>query len=288
LNLVGAASVLANHPIPTGTVACVAGQQVVTWTVTNSEFTVAEGGTGRTMKITALSVSQGTVSGIAVNDVLQPQSSAGSTETGTTTLPGTTTGDGVLEVTGEFFNPDGTVFVNPDGSVTNMQGAIVTLPWGMHGDADGGCPQGQQLSFRWHYSANGSSGSWSGTKSTTCPGSISEGPQAMEGALQVAPGTTLLAGYDFKSPGNSSTFSVTVTNPQVVFTVHCASGATPSQSTLTVSMPTATYTVTGQDWFPSCDQHSSIVYQGSIVVPNLCANGQIRLNAGGTFSASVS
>ncbi len=64
------------------------------------------------------------------------------------------------------------------------------------------CPPGTKINFRWHYSANGSSGSWSGTKSVICPGSLTMGPQAMEGDLKVSPGTTLKAGYDFTVPGN--------------------------------------------------------------------------------------
>ena len=151
----------------------------------------------------------------------------------------------------------------------------------------GVCPQGDKLNFRWHYSANGTSGSWSGTQSTVCPGSISEGPQAMEGDLKLAPGTTLMAGYDFTSPGNNTTFSVTVSNPQVVFTLRCVSGAISSQTSLTVTMPTTTYSVTGSGWFPSGDQHSPLVYQGSVAIPDVCGGGQVRLDKGGTFSAGV-
>src|SRR5262249_23763141 len=122
---------------------------------------------------------------------------------------------------------------------------------------------------------------------TMCPGSIIEGPQAMEGDMKLAPGTVLNVGYDFTTPGNNSTFSVDVINPQVVFTVRCVSGATPSQSTLAVSMPTDTYSVTGSACLPSGDQHSSLVYQGSIVVPDACNGGLVRFDKGGTFSASV-
>lgn len=149
------------------------------------------------------------------------------------------------------------------------------------------CPPAK-LNFRWHYSANGSSGSWSATTGTTCPNSISIGPQAMEGDLKIAPGATLMVGYDFTAPGNNSTFSVTVNNPKVVFIVRCVSGAAPSASTFTVSMPTQTYTVTNSAWIPSGDQHSPLVYQGSIAAPDLCAGGQLRLDKGGTFSATVS
>jgi len=152
------------------------------------------------------------------------------------------------------------------------------------------CPPGAQekANFRWHYSANGSSGSWSGTNSVVCPGSLTMGPQAMEGDLKVSPGTTLKAGYDFTVPGNKSTFSLTVGNPQVVFSVACVSGAAPSSPTLTVSMPMATYTVVGSAWYPSGDQHSPLVYQGSVIVPDLCGGGQVRLQQGGTFTATVS
>jgi hypothetical protein len=282
LSAFGAVAAFANHPILSGSLGCSAGQQVVTWSVTDSETTVATGGNGRTMTIEALSVSQGTVLGLSVGDVVQPQPLPGSTVTGTTTLPGTTTGTVTLTVTGHFFEPGGadTGIVDTESIGVTLSGACGTTPPTV-------CPQGQKLNFRWHYSANGSSGSWSGTQSTVCSGSISEGPQAMEGDLKVAPGTTLIAGYDFTSPGNNTPFSVTVTNPQVVFTLRCVSGATPSQSTLTVSMPTTTYPVTGSEWVPSGDQHSPLVYQGSVTIPDVCSGGQVRLDKGGTFSAGV-
>ena len=147
---------------------------------------------------------------------------------------------------------------------------------------------GQKINVRWHYSANGSSGSWSGTKSTACDGSVlTIGPQAMEGDLKLAPGTTLTAGYDFTIPGNTTTLTVTFNNPRVVFALRCVSGATPSQSTLTVPMSTSTTTVKDSAWYPSGDQHSPLVYQGSVTVPNVCGGGQVRLDKGGTFTTSV-
>jgi hypothetical protein len=150
------------------------------------------------------------------------------------------------------------------------------------------CPAGTKANFRWHYSANGSSGAWSGPKSIICPGSLSMGPQAMEGDLKVSPGNTLKVGYDFTVPGNKASFSLTVNNPQVVLTVRCVSGASPSQSTETVSMPSQTYSVTNDQWIPSGDQHSPLVYPASITVPDLCGGGQLRLDQGGTFTANAS
>ena len=46
--------------------------------------------------------------------------------------------------------------------------------------------------------------------------------------------------------------------------------------------------VTSDQWYPSGDQHSPLVYQGSVTVPDLCGGGQLRLDQGGTFTASVS
>lgn len=183
--------------------------------------------------------------------------------------------------------PSGTHIVAAHADWTADGGGSVDLTQTLSCGSPPPCP-GEKINFRWHYSANGSSGSWSGTKSTICDGStFTMGPQAMEGDLKVTPGTTLMAGYDFTIPGNNSTLSVTVNNPQVVFTVRCVSGASPSQSTLTVPMATTSYTVTNSAWYPSGDQHSPLVYQGSITVPDVCGGGQVRLDKGGTFSASV-
>ena len=126
------------------------------------------------------------------------------------------------------------------------------------------CPPSGNVNVRWHYSANGTSGSWSGTTSTSCAdGSVTMGPQSMEGDLKLSPGTTLKTGYDFTLPGNNASYTATVLNPSVTFIVHCASGASPSAPTFTVPMPTQTYPVSRDAWAPSGDQSSSLVYQGS-------------------------
>lgn len=150
------------------------------------------------------------------------------------------------------------------------------------------CPPGTSADLRWHYSASGSSGSWSGTQTASCPGSLSMGPQAMEGDLKVTPGTTLQVGYDLTVPGNHSTLTLTVVHPQVTVTVRCVSGATPTAATITVTMPTTTYTITGDAWYPSGDQSSPLVYQGASTVPDLCGGGQIRLDKGGAFTTTLS
>ena len=150
------------------------------------------------------------------------------------------------------------------------------------------CPASGKVNTRWHYSANGSSGSWSGTTSTSCTnGSVKIGPQAMEGDLKVNPGTTLKAGYDFTLPGNHNAYTALVVNPQVVFQADCVSGAPASPATFSVAMANQMYQVTDDSWYPSGDQSSSLVYQGSTSVPNVCSGGQVRLDKGGTFSATI-
>ncbi len=148
------------------------------------------------------------------------------------------------------------------------------------------CPASPpKVNVRWHYSANGTSGSWSGTGGAQCGQTITLGPQAMEGNLQVTPGTVIKAGYDFTLPGNHSPFTVSFSGGKVVFAVHCVSGATPSQPTFTISLPNQSYSVIDSNWYPSGNQSDPLVYQGSIAAPNLCAGGKLRLDQGGTFSA---
>jgi hypothetical protein len=147
------------------------------------------------------------------------------------------------------------------------------------------CPQGTKANFRWHYSAGGSAGSWSGTATQACGGSFSMGPQAMEGNLQVAPGATLKVGYDFTMPGNHNTLTMTVSAAQVTFAGSCASTGTPVA--FTVTMPAQSYSITNDQWYPSGDQSSMAVYQGSITVPELCGGGTISLAKGGTFTATL-
>ena len=151
-----------------------------------------------------------------------------------------------------------------------------------------GCPAGTKANFRWHYAANGNAGGWSGTATQACPGSVSMGPQAMDGNLQVTPGTTLQAGYDFTLPGNKNSLTMTASAAQVTFAVACVSGATtPSSSTITVPLSAQTYQITNDQWYPSGDQSSPLVYQGSVTVPDLCGGGKISLAKGGTFTTTL-
>jgi len=118
-------------------------------------------------------------------------------------------------------------------------------------------------------------------------GSLSMGPQAMEGDLRIAPGSTLLVGYDFTIPGDHSEATVSFLAGSVSFQATCVTG--PGQGTIVVALPDASYT-DPQDssaWSPSGDQHSASVYQGTTSVPDLCNGGLVRLQKGGTFTAAV-
>lgn len=167
--------------------------------------------------------------------------------------------------------------VNPD-QMWQLQTGVLTPP----------CPQDTKANFRWHYSAERSAGGWSGTTTETCPGAVTMGPQAMEGNLIVSPGDTVQAGYDFTLPGNNTALTLTVSNAQVVFDVACASGATPSQPSFTVTMADQSYSLAGSQWYPSGGQSSPLVYQGSAAVPDLCGGGSLDLAQGGTFTATLS
>jgi hypothetical protein len=115
---------------------------------------------------------------------------------------------------------------------------------------------------------------------------ITMGPQAMEGDLKVSPGTVLMAGYDFTIPGAHPAQIVAFTNARVVFQAQCADGG---GGTLVVPLGDSTTSVPAKSsaWYPSGDQHSPAVYQGSIIVPDLCGGEKVSLRSGGTFSADL-
>ena len=89
---------------------------------------------------------------------------------------------------------------------------------------------------------------------------------SMEGNLPVNPGDTIRAGYDFTMPGNHPGTTVTVTAGIVQMNVVCPDA---SAQTLTITLPVQSYTVGANDnsWYPSADQTSSLIYQGSTMAP---------------------
>jgi hypothetical protein len=116
---------------------------------------------------------------------------------------------------------------------------------------------------------------------------ISMGPQAMEGDLKVNPGTVLRAGYDFTIPGSHPADTVQFVNASVTFQAQCVSGTGGGTIVVSLSGNAITVPKNNSDWFPSGDQSSPSVYQGSVAVPDLCNGGLVRLQSGGTFSADL-
>jgi hypothetical protein len=236
--------------------------------------TLANGGT--------LTVSS---AGISSGNPLSPTNVAAGTYTMSATAP-----------SGYEFVGCGQTGVTTSGSPPTSASQSVNVPAGGSGVGNfyvastaPPCTSGTNVNVRWHYSYNGSSGSWSGTYGVRCPGTVTSHQQAMEGNLQVPPGATVLLGYDLTAPGQNNV-DVTVTDPTVTFEqVACVNGSIPTATSFSETLPSATYTgVNGGAWSPTDQQSSSAAYEGSVTVPNLCNGGLVSLQQGGIFTASIS
>jgi len=112
--------------------------------------------------------------------------------------------------------------------------------------------------------------------------------QAMDGNLQLSPGTTVQAGYDFSMPGPHPAAKVVFPEAKVTFAASCGSGT--GGGTITVHLSKGTYVDPlndGTGWLPSGDQSSLASYEGSAIVPNLCHGGLVSLAQGGTFTSNL-
>jgi hypothetical protein len=152
------------------------------------------------------------------------------------------------------------------------------------------CEQ-RDVTMRWHYSVSGSPGSWSGGAAVADNGRVVTLKQSMEGDLRVAGQQTINYGYAFALTGaaaHEAPYYVSVTGAQIVFPeIQCGAG-TPVTTSLVLPLPDQTYLAAGPNWYPSSDQYSSLVYQGSAVVSSqLCPQSTVRLKNGGVFSATV-
>jgi hypothetical protein len=110
---------------------------------------------------------------------------------------------------------------------------------------------------------------------------------SMEGNLPIRSGDTLRAGFDFTVPGDHPADTVTFSNINVSLNVQC-----PDKTTVTLNIPMPNQTFTdpahdGGDWFPSNNQNSPLVYQGSITVPSICGGATGHAPKGATFTANL-
>jgi hypothetical protein len=128
------------------------------------------------------------------------------------------------------------------------------------------------------------------TQTVAAPAAISISG-SMEGALKIHPGDTVYGGFDFTAPGSHPAETVSFAGGTVTIIGTCSNGQTDNLGTIAIPAYTLALAASDSNWYPSGDQSSSAVLQGSIQAPsNLCGGGSAYLNApsGATFSTSVS
>src|SRR5262249_33518700 len=117
---------------------------------------------------------------------------------------------------------------------------------------------------------------------------ITMGPQAMEGDLRVSAGDTLQVGYDFTMPGSHAATTVSFVQTEITFLYTCIGTAGSGMLTVPIANQSYRDPANNSAWYPSGDQHSPAVFQGSFVIPStLCGSGLVRLNQGGTFNSGI-
>jgi hypothetical protein len=156
------------------------------------------------------------------------------------------------------------------------------------GEGSGSGSTGWAPSFRWHYGGiPGADDGWSASVQPTCPSGLLS-IRWSDDSLSLSPGSSLKAGYDFHA-SNKPGFTMTATNPTVVFSpIKCADKSTPTQSTVTLAMSTGVYNSPANtpNWIPTGDKTSSLGFQGTLIVPNVCHGANV-IFSGGTFSTTV-
>jgi hypothetical protein len=94
-------------------------------------------------------------------------------------------------------------------------------------------------------------------------------------------------GYAFTMPGSHPSADVTFSAATVTFQAQCVAGGGGGSIVVSIPDGTSTDPAGSSQWYPSGNQHSALVFQGSAAVPDLCRGGQLTLRQGGTFSAGV-
>jgi RHS repeat-associated protein len=116
-------------------------------------------------------------------------------------------------------------------------------------------------------------------------GTVVIGPQAMEGNLQIHPGDALRAGFDFTMPGSHPAATASFYNGSIALLVTCANGATPALA-INLAAQTLADPAGSPSWYPSGDQSSSLVFQGTLTAPDLCGGGVMNDANGATFTTT--
>ena len=152
--------------------------------------------------------------------------------------------NGTCNFWGSASGPSG--FGPGPASASSVSGNVTFLPWwaAAGGPCTGGlvfCPSSTKVNVRWHYSANGSSGSWSGTKSTNCQdGSVAIGPQAMGGRSQTCARNDSEGRLRLRSLGQQVfVHGPQVSGAKVVFQARCVPVCPGRKTPLPSRWPTA-------------------------------------------------
>ena len=116
-------------------------------------------------------------------------------------------------------------------------------------------------------------------------GAVVLGPQAMEGDLKIHPGDVLRAGFEFTMPGGHPATTAVFTSGYVALQVTC-----PNSSSPPLTIPLHDQTVVDPEdstaWYPSGDQSSPLVYQGTLIAPDLCAGAVMDDARGALFTTA--
>jgi hypothetical protein len=109
----------------------------------------------------------------------------------------------------------------------------------------------------------------------------------MEGRLQIAPGDTVSAGYDFTMTDSHGAVTIMISG-YVAVHVHC--GETGGNYDIIIPFPCVIYELCANNdsWIPSSDQGSSLTYQGSVTAGDICGNeGMCDASSGATLYLNV-
>jgi hypothetical protein len=116
----------------------------------------------------------------------------------------------------------------------------------------------------------------------------------------VRPGDTLSAGYAFSLPGKHAAATITFNQAQAIVQATCLPHRQRhhhhhdcrrerSAGPLFINIADASYSAAANSsaWVPSANDSDPSVFQGSIVVPDLCDGEAFRVGGDATFTSMV-
>jgi hypothetical protein len=163
--------------------------------------------------------------------------------------------------------------------------------WVYCGQGSGSGPSGWAPTFRWHYgypsTTTKADDGWSPSVQPTCPGGQLSIPWSDDN-VTVSSGGYIQIGFDFHQ-ANKPAFTMTASNPQVVFTYKCTSkGSTMTYAPPEVFTPSSYYAPGyTTDWIPTGNKTDPSGFQSTVTLSKtLCSGGPVIIT-GGTFSALI-